>query len=240
MANEITIPILPCRSVDETLEFYRALGFAVISQQSGPNNYAVVKRGDIELHFFSMKDYDPANSYSTCYVRVTDVDGLYQVFMDRLRQKYGRIPSAGIPRVIPLKDKTDRREFIVVDPGGNWIRIGTLIETPPVSEDPSLEKAGVSKLSRATHAATLLSEAGQDIKAAAMLDVALAQEEQTPAIHRVHALVVRAGLAITMEDWQRARQLLLEMRRITLNAEERQTLSDILERANEFEFLLNM
>ena len=38
-AKEITIPILPCRSINEMLEFYRALGFEVIYQQSKPNTY---------------------------------------------------------------------------------------------------------------------------------------------------------------------------------------------------------
>ena len=42
MTNEITIPILPCRSTNEVLEFYRALGFEVTYQQAKPNHYAVV------------------------------------------------------------------------------------------------------------------------------------------------------------------------------------------------------
>jgi hypothetical protein len=41
---ERTIPILPCRSIDENLDFYRALGFEVTFQQTRPNPYAVVAR----------------------------------------------------------------------------------------------------------------------------------------------------------------------------------------------------
>jgi hypothetical protein len=52
-----------------------------------------------------MKEYDPAGSYSSCYVRVSDVDGLYKQFTDGLRQKFGRVPSAGVSRFIPLKNK---------------------------------------------------------------------------------------------------------------------------------------
>jgi hypothetical protein len=66
MANEMTIPILPCRSINDTLEFYGALGFEIAYQQERPNTYACVKLGDINLHVFSMKEYEPANSYSTC------------------------------------------------------------------------------------------------------------------------------------------------------------------------------
>ena len=97
MTTEITVPILPCRSINEMLEFYRALGFEVTYQQAKPNIYAVVRRGGIELHFFSMREFVPANSYSSCYVRASDVDGLYQAFGDGLRQKYGRVPSAFAP-----------------------------------------------------------------------------------------------------------------------------------------------
>src|SRR5215204_2689779 len=120
LANEVTIPLLPCHSINEVLAFYQALGFEVTYQQERPNNYAVVQRGGIELHFFSMKSYDPAGSYSSCYVRVQDVDALYMSFCDGLRSSFGRVPPAGIPRVIPLKNKSHgMREFIVVDPGGN-------------------------------------------------------------------------------------------------------------------------
>lgn len=50
--TDLAIPILPCRSVSATTTFYRSLGF-----EGGPNgfdpNYAIFKRGDIELHFFT-------------------------------------------------------------------------------------------------------------------------------------------------------------------------------------------
>ncbi|MEP7191073.1 MAG: VOC family protein [Roseiflexaceae bacterium] len=103
MTGEITIPLLPCRSINDLLEFYRALGFEVTYQQAKPNNYAVVCRDGIELHFFSMREFNPATSYSSCYVRVSDVDQLYGAFTAGLRQTYGRLPSAGIPRVIPRR-----------------------------------------------------------------------------------------------------------------------------------------
>jgi hypothetical protein len=37
-----------------------------VTFQQQPNPYAVVERGGIELQFFSMKDYDPTQSHSTC------------------------------------------------------------------------------------------------------------------------------------------------------------------------------
>jgi catechol 2,3-dioxygenase-like lactoylglutathione lyase family enzyme len=238
MTDEITIPLLPCHSIDAMLDFYRALGFEVTYQQAKPNLYAVVQRGGIELHFFTMKGYDPAGSYSSCYVRVTDVDGLYQAFIDGLRGRYGRVPSAGIPRVIPLKNKTGRREFIVVDPGGNWIRIGQPLESPAGDEDGAAGRGGTTKLSRALNAATLLSDAGQDEKAVKMLDAALADDGTETSAQRVQARVYRAGLAITMNDHGLARALLNEIRELPLEAGERETLTSELERADDLEHML--
>lgn len=244
MTSEYTIPLLPCRAINEMLVFYQALGFKVTYQQTRPNNYLAVRRGGIELHFFSMRDYKPADSYSTCYVVTTDVDGLYQAFTDGLRQQYGRLPSAGIPRVIPLKNKTGRREFIVVDPGGNWIRIGQIFEES--ADDPSADKEDkttpeemTTRLSRALNAATLLADSKGDYPAAAkMIDAALAQEEPFSASQRIQALVFRAGLAITMDDHPRARTLLAEMRQIPLTDEERNLLAAELARADDLEYML--
>jgi hypothetical protein len=109
----------------------------------------------------------------------------------------------------------------VVDLGGNWIRIGKPIKIPPNAEEAALEKAGSTRLVRATHAATLLS------------DAALAQDEPALTVHRVHALVFRAGLAINIGGCQRARKLLTEMRQTPLNYGERDKLSIKLQRADD-------
>ena len=172
-------------------------------------------------------------------MRVSDVDRLYQAFVDRLRQAYGRLPSAGIPRVIPLKNKTGRREFIVVDPGGNWIRIGQPTEIPTGDDDSALQKAATSKLARATHAATLLADSKGDYRAAAnMLDAALAHQEPAPITHRMRALIFRAGLAITIGDQQLARTLLAEVRQTPLQADDRDALLPDLQRADDLDHLL--
>lgn len=123
MADEITIPTPPCASINKTLEFYGALGFEITYKQERPNTYACVRRGGIELNFFSMKRYEPADFYSTCIVLVPDIDALHKQFSDGLRARYGKIPVAGIPRMNKPNNNADGdRRFNVVDPGGNWIR----------------------------------------------------------------------------------------------------------------------
>ena len=219
------------------LTFYGALGFEVTYQQTRPNTYAVVRRGGIELHFFTMRELDPAQSYSTCYVLVSDADALYQAFAAALRQHYGKLPSAGIPRMTPLRNKSGgTRGFNVIDPGGNWIRIGQKVEMPESEGELAPETAGSSKLSQATEAANLLAESkGDYVMAAKTLDTALARNESAHAVHRVQALVSRAGVAIELGDQEMARRVLAEARQIPLEDQDRASLADELQRADDIE-----
>ena len=96
MAGERTIPILPCRQLDDVLPFYAALGFVVTYRQARPNPYAVVERDDLALHFFGLADFDPEQSMGSAIVLVPDVDALHREFADGLRAAYGKVPLSGI------------------------------------------------------------------------------------------------------------------------------------------------
>jgi catechol 2,3-dioxygenase-like lactoylglutathione lyase family enzyme len=208
MANEITIPALPCRSIDETLEFYVALGFEITYQQARPNTYAVVKYEDINLHFFTMKGYEPKDSYSTCLVLVPDLVGLHQVFSSSLRGHYGKLPIAGIPRISKLNNSNADKQlrFNVIDPGGNWVRFIPKGEQPAESEaGDDAEKASQTKLGRAAHAADWLLEAEGDFAGAAkLLDKALARTLLGETRQIALSEAERAALA---DEYQRAADL---------------------------------
>ncbi|AHY48126.1 Glyoxalase-like domain (plasmid) [Rubrobacter radiotolerans] len=236
--TEITIPILPCRSIDETLDFYRALGFEVTYRQKRPNTYAVVERGGIQLQFFVLRALDPSSSYSTCYVLTQDVDGLYRAFTDGLKQSLGRLPSRGVPRIGALKDTSyGVRQFVVVDPGGNYIRVGQPLESAG-SWSHSWPTEG-TRLSKALHAATLLGDSKGDHAAAAeVLDRALASEEVESDRAVIQALVLRADLAVRLGDRQLAARLLADVRKTDLGGEEPGALSDCLRRARDLEQVL--
>jgi catechol 2,3-dioxygenase-like lactoylglutathione lyase family enzyme len=227
---ERMIPILPCRSIDENLGFYRALGFEVTFQQQRPNPYAVVERGNIELQFFSMKTYDPTQSYSTCYIMTTDVDGLYEAFRSGLRTVLGKVPTRGLPRIGPLKDMSyGVRQFLVTDPGGNTLRIGQ-----PISDSVAHTEAPKARFSRALHTASLLGDSKGDHPAAAkLLDRILASDAARSATEHVRALVLRADAAIRMDDRPLAERLLDQTRQIRLTDEDREELRDDLRRADE-------
>ncbi|PSL57110.1 hypothetical protein B0I31_10287 [Saccharothrix carnea] len=124
MANELTIPALPCPSIDEIASFYEMLGFEVTYRQTRPNPYLAVRREDINLHFFGLDDYDPAQSYSTCIVVVPDIHALFEEFAAAMRKTHGKLLISGIPRMTRPRLRNDRYTgFVVIDLGGNWIRI---------------------------------------------------------------------------------------------------------------------
>jgi catechol 2,3-dioxygenase-like lactoylglutathione lyase family enzyme len=115
--NEIAIPILPSRSLNDTLAFFRRLGFK--GEIHGYGDYAIIRRGTVELHFFTHRELVPAESSAMCYIRVSDVEGVYRAFAS------AELPRRGIPRMDALEDKPwGMREFALVDPDGNLIRIG--------------------------------------------------------------------------------------------------------------------
>jgi len=237
MANEITVPCLPCRSINDTLDFYVTLGFEITYQQAKPNTYACVRRGGIELHFFTLRDYDPAQSYSTCIVLVEDVEALRGEFVDHLRRTLGKLPAKGIPRITPIRDSyAGELRFNVVDPGGNWIRFIQRVTTaaPAQASEPP------TRLSRAVKAAELLGNHKGDVEGAAkMLDTALAHDEPAAPGLRLQALLLRAEFAYSLEATPLAARLVGEARQLTLSDVERRALTGELARLDELETVLN-
>ncbi|WP_149827961.1 bleomycin resistance protein [Streptomyces tailanensis] len=226
--GEKTIPILPCRTLRPVLDFYVALGFEVTFQQRSPNPYAVVERGGIELQFFGLKQYEPTESVSTCYVLTDDVDGLYAAFRAGLKEAYGRIPTRGLPRIGPLKDMSyGVRQFLMTDPGGNCIRVGQ-----PTSEDQHHRPAPRETFARALHNASLLADSKDDPAAAAkVVDRVLGLEDERPAgALLLRLLVLRADVAARLGDEETATSVLTRAAGVRLTAAERVEARDALVR----------
>ena len=118
--HDMAIPTLPSRDVNETVTFYRRLGFEGGVHSHG--DYAILTRGTLELHFFTHGELVPEDSSAGCYLRVLDVDAIYRAF------SAAELPRQGIPRMDALQDKPwGLREFAVVDADGNLVRIGQII-----------------------------------------------------------------------------------------------------------------
>jgi hypothetical protein len=182
VANEVTIPLLPCASIDEVAEFYVMLGFTLTYRQYRPNAYLSVRREEIDLHFFGIPGYDPSSSYSSCLIQAEDPRELYEAFAAGMRGVYGRVLLTGIPRMT----RPRRDGFLFVDPGGNWIRVV-----------PSVREREVTRngLSRAlTNAVTLAGSHGAERQALKILEGALAREVHASEEERASALEFREQL----------------------------------------------
>lgn len=180
MANEVTIPLLPCASIDEVAEFYVMLGFTITHRQRRPNPYLSVRREDINLHFFGIRGYDPEQSHSSCLIQVENTRELYDAFAYGMRAVYGLVPMSGIPRMT----RPRRDGFLVVDPGGNWIRIV-----------PAVRESAPTKLARALQSAvTLAGSHGAERQALKILEGALVREVHASEEERESALEFRDEL----------------------------------------------
>ncbi len=118
---DIAIPLLPSRSMADTLHFYQQLGFSgdVVSPHG---DYAILERGTLEIHFFLHTALIPAESAFGCYCRVQDVDSIYAAF------RQADLPLHGIPRITALENKPwGMREFAVIDADGSLLRIGQVL-----------------------------------------------------------------------------------------------------------------
>jgi catechol 2,3-dioxygenase-like lactoylglutathione lyase family enzyme len=231
-----TIPILPCTSIDVTIAFYEALGFSVSYRQERPNTYAALVRDDIELQFFVLKALAPEDNYSTCYVLVDDVDALYAAFTDGLRSVLGKVPGRGYPRIGPLRDMAyGVRQFVVVDPAGNHVRIGQPIDARPV-----LTTDDAGRLERSLEVAVTLADSKGDGEAAAkVLESAMAADPDAPASVLVRARILRADLAYREGHEADAAAWLAEARGTVLTDVERADLVDDLHRAADLESALS-
>ena len=193
-----TIPALPCVSIDQTLEFWSGLGFAITYRQKAPNPYGVVKRDGYELHFFGLKGLDPATAFSTCFVMVPDVEAVHAEFGASLARILGRFPAKGLPRISRMRPGQTR--FTLTDPNGSSV---TFIKYGPEDgknahayEDPRL-----TPLQKAIKVAERLRDYHvNDRMAAKALDVALARPGAESPHDRAAALIARAELARALDD----------------------------------------
>ncbi|WP_174188436.1 VOC family protein [Nocardia barduliensis] len=237
MAHEITVPLLPCGSIDEIVEFYTMLGFTRTYYQLRPNPCVGLQREDLQLQFFGMPDFRPEDSYGSCIVAVPDTQQLFEAFAAGMRAVHGKLLVSGIPRMTrPRKRKNadNHSGFTVIDPGGNWIRIFPLPGTGAAGA-PAL-----GKLARVLDNAVVLGDSkGDDQQAAKILDAALAREQgRAPAAELVEALAYRAELAIRAGDTTTAADALTRARAVPLTEAEHSELTAQLTGLEDLETIL--
>jgi catechol 2,3-dioxygenase-like lactoylglutathione lyase family enzyme len=217
MANERMYPLLPCRDVDEAIAFYEALGFSRTYRQVRPNPHAVVGREDMHVHLFGMPGFDPAQSYGSVIVVVPDPDALYESFAAGLRKAYGKLPVAGIPRMVrPRRRAGTVYGFSVVDVGGNWLRVSRLGDTEEAAERADTALGKVLEM-----AARLADAKGDEAGALAKLESGLARLPEASALDRARAILYRAELGVRLGQASLARASLSEVLEMKLSEDER-------------------
>ena len=106
-------PKLPMRDKARTKEFYiDKLGF----QQFGNadyDEYLMLQKDNIQIHFFEFKELDPKENYGQVYIRTNDIEKLYQSMLDNKLS----IHPAGNLQTKPW----GQREFSLLDPDNNLL-----------------------------------------------------------------------------------------------------------------------
>lgn len=231
MTNEVTIPLLPCASIDDVVAFYEVLGFHTTHKQRKPNPYVALQREDLHLHFFEITGFDPAQSYGSCLVLTSDIGELHQAFAAGMRAAYGKVLASGTPRMTrprPRKNYDGLGGFSVIDPGGNWIRVVQNAATAPT---PATTPAG--RLARALANAVVQADSRGDVhQAVRILDSALARPHaDDDPVAQVEVLVYRAELAMVLHDPQTAAEILARIDHVVLAADQTERAAPAFENA---------
>ncbi len=220
MPNESVVPMLPCVSAEETLDFYQALGFKVTWKQTRPYLYLAFEISGFEVHF---KDppagLDPAEERSGgCLIMVDAVEPYYAFIVDAMRQKYGKILTKGLPRV--TRYRTGASRFTLIDPSGNSIVFIRRDEPEELEYGGSRNLQGLAK---AMDNARIFRDFKSDDKSAArIIRSALRRyESSASSIEKAVAFANLAELCIAMESMEEAEEWIARLRDVPLSRNER-------------------
>jgi catechol 2,3-dioxygenase-like lactoylglutathione lyase family enzyme len=120
---EYTVPVLPGRDLRALLRFYERLGFENRGAEPEEWDYLIIGRGGLELHFSAEPDVDPFTTAAVCYAFVIDAQALH----DEWAAVVVEDPLSGSRLVAPVDTDYGMREFALVDPSGNLIRVGSRV-----------------------------------------------------------------------------------------------------------------
>jgi hypothetical protein len=209
----VTVPILPCASIVETLSFWEILGFKITYKQTRPYQYGVVERGGYQLHFARVNGAQAVTqSLTGCLVMVSDAAKVYQEFTQSFKTNLGKVPNTGLPRISRMKPGTTR--FTLTDVSGNSVIFVGYGEQDQQTWEKADDKSQ-TPLQKSIATAVRFRDYKNDEKAAAAsLDAALKRAGDETSADIAEALIIRIDLADFMNDHVRAnecRKLLAEL-----------------------------
>ncbi|EUJ32898.1 hypothetical protein [Listeria cornellensis] len=196
------IPLLPAVSMEQTVKFYKELGFTnLYENEKRSGGYAIMDNGYIDFQIYAYKKLEiptPTNMY---LYGVENIDSLYDLFISNYKKINGKIPPrTGLPRVgIPKNLNADRR-FSITDPNGNQFIFSQAYSH---KKDHS-NKTRFEKLYWKSN--TLAYSHESPIEARKMLESAIKradlQEESPAAIFQVYVLLT--DVSLLLEDTKSA------------------------------------
>lgn len=108
-------PKLPMRNKASTCNYYVGkLGFTKFGGDY--DDYLMLERDNIQIHFFLFKELNPKENYGQVYIRTNEIEKLYQSFLD----KGAEIHPNGQLQLKPW----GQREFALLDPDNNLLTFG--------------------------------------------------------------------------------------------------------------------
>jgi catechol 2,3-dioxygenase-like lactoylglutathione lyase family enzyme len=117
------VPIMPSKDLDATLSFYESLGFKNAGAAPSEWNYLIIRRGSVQLHFYGDPNVDPLRRrQAATSSRTTPM--LFTRLGTRSEYRPIRVPGVGY-RGPPADTEYGMREFALVDPSGNLLRVGS-------------------------------------------------------------------------------------------------------------------
>ncbi|MGQ5261097.1 glyoxalase [Micromonospora sp. ZYX-F-536] len=220
LPNETTVPLLHCVSPEETLAFWRALGFAVTYEQTRPYVYLAFHWSGFDLHYArAPKGLDPsAETTGGCLVMVDSVAAYHAAFTEAMRRTYGKVLVKGLPRMTRYRAGASR--FSIVDPSGNTIIFIQRDEPAEVEYGGSKDLQG---LARVLDNARILREFKMDDRAAfRALNSGLRRHgDDAPAIEQGLALAGLIELSVALNEPERVPDWGSRLQQLPLTAEER-------------------
>ena len=112
-------PKLPMRNINATKEYYvNTLGFHEFGTHPS-SDYLMVQKDNIQIHFFEHATLNPLENYGQVYIRVKDIDALYQTLLDNNVTIHPNGHLATKP--------WGQREFSLLDPDHNLLTFGETV-----------------------------------------------------------------------------------------------------------------
>jgi hypothetical protein len=110
-------PKLPMRDKMLTKNFYiDQLNYKLLGEY---DEYLIVEKDKVEIHFFEFKKLDPKENYGQVYIRTDDIDNLYQSLLDNKTTIH--------PNGYLQNKPWGQKEFSLLDPDHNLLTFGQII-----------------------------------------------------------------------------------------------------------------